>query len=265
MSSNTKAAEGVGLPNSSSTTSIMNKSSSGASLASSQTTQRTKCCSGFSSTTGSVRGSTLSSTTQTPGAFGSSNGESDADASSVPSEAGSSSSPLNPATRGGGKTVLEGIAPSMQGMLRRRARFSGWKTEPVYFELRSTALLAFSGCSAGSKGGSSGVGFGSSHGQVHNTGGTGVGSLATLAAKILHHQQRQVGDWSWSMDLAGAERVIAMPTASKREIFAFSVEFPSGSKKKPLVLGANSLESRDRWIKALDRARHCVQPQVRIR
>ena len=253
-------------------TTDISKSTSGGSLASSQATQRTKCGSGYSS----ASGATPSSIAPTPGARDSSAEESDADrpaapssaapASAAPSSAAPSSAEsstgvpmVNPATRGGGKTVLGGIAPSMRGLLRRRARFSGWKSEHVYYELRSTTLLAFAGA-GGAKSSGNGNGLGSGDGQ--GSGATGGGSLATLAAKIMPNQQKQVGDWSWSMDLAGAERVWSTPTLSKRGCFSFSVEFPSGSKKKTLVLGANSFEARERWIAALDRARHCVHPQV---
>lgn len=230
----------------------MSKSISGASLASSQATQRTKCSSGFSSLAGSVRGSTLSSTTNTPGPRVSSIADPlDSEQQHEP-PAGATAALPSPATaRGGSKTVLGGVLPTMNGMLRRRARFSGWKTEAVYSELRSTALLAFAGGVACSKG----------------TGGTGTspssgGGLANLAAKIMHPQHKQVGEWSWSVDLAGAERVLELPALSKRDTFAFAVEFPTSLKKKAVVLAADTAPARKGWMEAMDRARRSVHPQV---
>lgn len=229
----------------------MSKSCSGISLASSQTTQRTKCCSGFSTVSNSIRGGGNSSAPQTPGPCG----------SGILTEAGNSSSaegqhqqqllPVPRAARGGGHTVLGGVEPTMQGMLRRRARFSGWRAEDGYFEVRSTALVAFSTVGKGSNwgGGSPGV------------------SLASFAQRIMHPSNHskasgQVGDWSWSVDLAGAERVLELPALSKKGTYAFAVEF-GAAKKKTLVLAAGSAVERERWIRAMDVARDRVKPEVR--
>lgn len=237
------------LAHSQSSTNMMSKSVSGASLASSQSTQRTKCSSGFSSISGSVRGVTLSSTPASPNG-GEAVGSDVTAATTMPD--------IAPATRGGGNTVLGGVAPSIQGTLRRRARFSGWKTEAVYFELRSTALLAFAG---GNSNGYGGNAIGSSN-SSSNSGTGGSNSLASLAAKIMQSQHRQPGDWSWSLDLAGAERVVELPALSKKGAFAFTVEFPVGSKKKPPVLAAASATARERWMVAMNRARRSVKMQA---
>lgn len=225
----------------------MAKSVSGASLASSQMTQRTKCSSGFSSIAGSVRGAMQSSAVHTPG--GAPRGSSSMLESFAETSPPAGSIP--PVARGGGNTVLGGVAPTFAGMLKRRGRFSGWKADSAYFELRSTALLGFSstGCSGGSKGG---------HGSGH-----GSGSLASLAARIMHSpHNKQAGDWSWSTELAGAERVMEHPSLTKRDAYAFSVEFSPGSKRKTLVLAAPSASAREQWMRAMDGARQCVRPKV---
>lgn len=150
------------------------------------------------------------------------------------------------AARGGGNTVLGGVVPTMHGMLRRRARFSGWRTETGYFEVRSTALIAFSSKMSGA--------------------GNPIG-LASLAHRIMHPQQqhhsKQAGDWSWSIDIAGAERVSELPALTRKGVYAFSVDF-GAAKRKTLVLSAGSTEERARWIQALDRARHRVLPSVSL-
>lgn len=223
----------------------MSKSVSGGSLASSQTTQRTKCGSGFSSMGGSTRGAG-SSVSHTPGPSGSSISEHD-DSSSDPSQVPLGDSPRT--VRGGGNTVLGGVAPTMRGTLRRRARFSGWRTETGYFEVRSTALVAFP----------SSKGSGST---------SPTASLASLAHRIMHPTQqppgKQAGDWSWSVDVAGAERIVELPALSRKATFAFGVEF-GADKRKTLIMAAGSAEERRRWILALDQARHRVQLEVCIR
>lgn len=227
----------------------MAKSVSGASLASSQMTQRTKCSSGFSSIAGSVRGAMTSNALHTPG--GAPRGT-----SSMVESFAESSPPaglITPAARGGGNTVLGGVLPTFAGMLKRRGRFSGWKADSAYFELRSTALLGFSSalCTVSCKGG---------HGGVGHHGG---GSLASLAARIMHSpHNKQPGDWSWSIELAGAERVMEHPSLTKKDTYAFSVEFPAGSKRKTLVMAAPSASAREQWMRAVDRARQRVRPQV---
>lgn len=259
----------------------MSKSCSGISLASSQATQRTKCSSGFSSIGGgSTRCGANSSAPHTPGPLerGSMTYAENNSASSVldeqqltpppeqhqqpqhhqqPNEKQATEEnkvfPAAPpkAARGGGKTVLGGVAPTMQGMLRRRARFSGWRTEMAYFEVRSTALVSFA-----------------LHGKVESGGGghasAGV-SLASIAQRIMHptmHQKAgQPGDWTWSADIAGAERVLELPALSKRGMYALGVEFGAG-KRKTIVLAASSAADRERWINALDGARHRVWPEV---
>lgn len=221
------------MPHSQSSTN-MSKSISGASLASSQATQRTKCSSGFSSMGGSIRGAG-SSVPHTPGPNSSSLSEHcDAEGAVI--------SP--PRAKGGGNTVLDGVAPMMRGMLRRRARFSGWRAETGYFEVRSSALVGFP--SAKSNGGGSHV------------------SLASLAHRIMHPQQhnsKQAGDWNWSVDIAGAERVVELPALSRKGTYAFAVEYGSG-RRKTLVLAAGSTEERTKWIQALEHAKHRVLPSV---
>ena len=246
------------LAHSQSTTN-MSKSISGASLSSSQATQRTKCGSEFSSAGGSARFANLSSSSQAADALGSSCSMAD---SSIPRVAASRPA----AAPGGGKTVVGGVAPTMEGMLRRRARFSGWKAEAGYFELRSTVLLSFS--TSGSSFSSSSSSFSNGGGVgKHRTGGAGGGvhhssGLATLAAKIMHTQTRRAGAWSWSLDLAGAERVRELPALTKKETFAFAVEFPASSKKKTFIAATGSADARERWMVAIDRARQSVRPQV---
>lgn len=255
----------------------MSKSCSGISLASSQATQRTKCSSGFSSIGGgSMRCGANSSAPHTPGPLDrSSLTDAENNASSVVDE--QQQTPPQPqqqqqlkqqetenkvflaappkAARGGGKTVLGGVAPSVQGMLRRRARFSGWRTETGYFEVRSTALVSFA---LNGKTGSGGGGGNSSAGV----------SLASIAQRIMHptmHQKAgQSGDWNWSADIAGAERVLELPALSKKCTYAFGVEFGAG-KRKTIVLAAASAADRERWISALDGARHRVRLEVRGR
>lgn len=223
-------------------TTNMSKSISGTSLASALTTQRTTCNSEFSSVGSSTRGAG-SSVPHTPGPNRSSLSEHEDIGSAV----------LAPprAARGGGNTVLGGVAPTMQGVLRRRARFSGWRAETGYFEVRSTALIAFSTSKGGGAGG---------HHHV---------SLASLAHRIMHpqqqHNQKQAGDWSWSVDIAGAERVVELPALSRKGMFAFAVEFGGSLRRRSIVLSANSAEERTKWINALDRARHRVVPSVRAR
>ena len=246
------------LAHSQSTTN-MSKSISGASLSSSQATQRTKCGSEFSSAGGPARFANLSSSSQAADALGSSCSMAD---SSIPRVAASRPA----AAPGGGKTVVGGVAPTMEGMLRRRARFSGWKAEAGYFELRSTVLLSFS--TSGSSFSSSSSSFSNGGGVgKHRTGGAGGGvhhssGLATLAAKIMHTQTRRAGAWSWSLDLAGAERVRELPALTKKETFAFAVEFPASSKKKTFIAATGSADARERWMVAIDRARQSVRPQV---
>lgn len=235
------------LAHSQSTTN-MSKSISGASLSSSQATQRTKCGSEFSSVGGSARFATLSSTPHSPGAD-------DASAADPANDLGTP----RPAAPGGAKTVVGGVAPVMHGMLRRRARFSGWKAEQIYFEVRSTALLSFAG---GSGGGGSSTGSKGKASHPGSASGSGHHSFASFAAKIMHTNHRQAGEWSWSTDLAGAERLVELPALTKKGTYAFAVEFPPGSKKKTLVLAAPSAAARERWMAAMDRARHCVQPEV---
>ena len=244
----------------------MSKSISGASLSSSQATHRTQCSSGLSSV--SARLGNLSSSPASP------TGDADAVATAAGAGSGSAGGAAAPAAAateappraaapvaGGGKTVLAGVAPSCYGKLRRRARFSqfsGWK-EPVYFELRSTTLLAFTEKGSGSGGGSGG---GAGHGHGHGS------SLASLAQKIMHprHSAQPGVEWSWHMDLCGAERVVEQPSqnSSKKDVFSFAVEFPARERKKPLVLAAPSAAERKRWMAAIDRARRCVRPEVRV-
>lgn len=239
-------------------TANMSKSISGASLSSSQATHRTQCSSGLSSV--SARFGNLSSSPTSP------TGDHDDDVSTAaggaPEDATASSAPRPAAAApvaGGGKTVLAGVAPSCHGKLRRRARFHGWK-EPAYYELRSTALLTFAdkGKSGTASGGGGGV-SGSCSG-----GGTGGGGLASFAAKIMHlRQAAQVGvEWSWNVDLCGAERVSELPASTRKGLFAFQVEFPTKEKKKTLVLAAPSAAERERWMVAMDRAKLCVHPEV---
>eukprot|EP00903_Cladosiphon_okamuranus_P008017 g7734.t1 len=251
-------------------TTTMSKSISGASLSSSQATHRTQCSSGLSSV--SARFGNLSSSPSSPNGDATPGAPADATAAAADSAASSSHGP-RPATApvaGGGKTVLAGVAPSCYGKLRRRARFHGWK-EPAYFELRSTALLTFAdskgaksgttagGGSSGTSSGSSGVGGGYTGGQ----GGGGGGGLASFAAKIMHPKHAaQVGvEWSWNMDLCGADRVVELPASSRKDLFAFQVEFPAREKKKALVLAAPSATERERWMVAVDRAKRCVHPE----
>lgn len=255
-------SSGIALPHSHSSTN-MSKSISGASLSSSQATHRTQCSSGLSSV--SARFANLSSTTNSPTANTASAaataGSTSSEATTAAGDAPRAAAPV----AGGGKTVLGGVAPTCYGKLRRRARFSGWK-EPVFAELRSTALLTFatekpkSGTtavapSAGGEGGTVGV----------TSVGSGTGSFASLAAKIMHprHSAQPAVEWSWSTDLCGAERVVELPSSTKKRLFAFAVEFPAREKKKALVLAAPSAAQRERWMVALDRARRCVHPEVR--
>lgn len=254
----------------------MSKSCSGISLASSHATQRTKCSSGFSSIGGSsTRGGANSSAPHTPGQLDRSSltdaEENDSSSSTASNsdeqqsgqeDAGDSHNPFPAApprtARGGGKTVLGGVAPTMQGMLRRRARFSGWRTESSYFEVRSTALVSFV---LGAKGGSSGSNGGSGS-------GTGGVTLASIAQRIIHptaYQKpaAQAGEWHWSADIAGAERVSELPALSKKGVFAFGVEYGAG-KRKTLVLAAASAAERRKWISALDGARHSVKQKVSL-
>ncbi|CAM9296176.1 unnamed protein product [Scytosiphon promiscuus] len=255
----------------------MSKSISGASLSSSQATHRTQCSSGLSSV--SARFANLSSTTNSP-TTNPASACAGAGTDSDPAAAAAGDAPRATApVAGGGKTVLGGVSPSCYGKLRRRARFSGWK-EPVYAELRSTALLTFAdkpksgGTTAtattpasGGSGGTSGVGSSSSIGSTVSVGGHGggggSGSFASLAAKIMHprHSAQPAVEWSWSADLCGAERVVELPGSSKKGLFAFAVEFPAREKKKALALAAPSAAQRQRWMAALDRARRCVQPE----
>lgn len=255
----------------------MSKSCSGISLASSHATQRTKCSSGLSSIGGSsTRGGANSSAPQTPGPLDRSSltdaGENDGSSSTasnsdeqqpVQGDAGDSHENPFPAApprtaRGGGKTVLGGVAPTMQGTLRRRARFSGWRTESSYFEVRSTALVSFV---LGAKSGNSSSNSGSGS-------GTGGVTFASIAQRIIHptayqKPSGQAGEWHWSADIAGAERVSELPALSKKGVFAFGVEFGAG-KRKTLVLAAASAAERGKWISALDRARHCVKQKVSL-
>lgn len=251
----------------------MSKSISGASLSSSQATHRTQCSSGLSSV--SARFSNLSSSPTSPTGDDDATAAEDAasDVTAASSAALQGPRPTAPVA-GGGKTVLAGVAPSCYGKLRRRARFHGWK-EPSYFELRSTALLTFAdkaksgmtGCAgsssssssnSNSSGGGGGMG-GSGHSHSHSG-----GSLASFAAKIMHPRHAaQVGvEWSWSMDLCGAERVVELPASSRKDLFAFQVEFPAREKKKTLVLAAPSAAERERWMVAIARAKRCVHPEV---
>ena len=100
---------------------------------------------------------------------------------------------------------------------------------------------------------------GSGHSHSHSG-----GSLASFAAKIMHPRHAaQVGvEWSWSMDLCGAERVVELPASSRKDLFAFQVEFPAREKKKTLVLAAPSAAERERWMVAIARAKRCVHPEV---
>lgn len=252
-----------GMTSAHSSAANMSKSISGASLSSSQATHRTQCSSGLSSV--SARFGNLSSSPTSP----TGDGEDDAtggggrDAPKDSATASSLPAPrLAAPVAGGGKTVLAGVAPSCYGKLRRRARFHGWR-EAAFFELRSTALLTFSSGSGttSSSGGGSGSGNSSSSGYSghHHHGG----GLASLAAKIIHPRHAQVGvDWSWSMDLCGAERVVELPASSRKDVFAFQVEFPAREKRKTLVLAAPSAAERERWMVAMDRAKRRVHPEV---
>lgn len=254
-------------------TTNMSKSISGASLSSSQATHRTQCSSGLSSV--SARCANLSSTNNSPTANKASAAATinNSDDAAAAGDGPRATAPV----AGGGKTVLGGVSPSCYGKLRRRARFSGWK-EPVYAELRSTALLTFtdkpkSGATTatttaqqGFGGGTAGFGSSNSIGSIgSSSAGGGGGSFASLAAKIMHprHSAQPAVEWSWSADLCGAERVVALPGSSKKGLFAFAVEFPAKEKKKALVLAAPSAAQRERWMAALDRARRCVHPEVR--
>lgn len=245
-----------------SSTNMMSKSISGASLSSSQATYRTQCSSGLSSV--SARFVNLSSSPNSPAADGTTMASSCGDDATASAAARTSSaaagtggtggkaadSPRATApVAGGGKTVLAGVAPSCFGKLRRRARFSGWK-EPVYFELRSTALLTFADSKING-----------------GTTGSGGGGLASLAAKIMHPRnsaQAAGVDWSWDMDIRGAERVVELPglTRKEKDCFAFAVELPAREKRKTLVLAARSAAERKRWMLAMDQARRCVHPEV---
>lgn len=248
-----------------SSTTNMSKSISGASLSSSQATHRTQCSSGLSSV--SARFGNLSSSPTSP------TGDDTTADGAVREDAPASGGGAHHAPRstapvaGGGKTVLAGVAPSYYGKLRRRARFHGWK-EPAYFELRSTALLTFA--DRGAKSGAM-VGCGGNNGggitSGSSNGGQGHGgSLASLAAKIMHPRHAaQVGvEWSWNMDLCGAERIVELPASTRKDLFAFQVEFPAKDKKKPLALAAPSAAERERWMAAMDRAKRCVQPEVSL-
>lgn len=266
----TNKVDAAGLAHSHSSANL-SKSISGASLSSSQATHRTQCSSGLSSVSGRL--ANLSSSPASPtgdvvaagaaATTAAANTTAAAGSASGPAAASAAATEVPPRAAapvaGGGKTVLAGVAPSCFGKLRRRARFS-WK-EPVYYELRSTALLTF-----GDKGGgSAGAGAGGASG-ANNGGHHGSSSFASLAAKIMHpRQSAQAGvDWSWHADLCGAERVVEQPSQTKKDLFAFAVEFPSRERKKPLLLAAASAAERKRWMAAMDRARRCVQPNVSL-
>eukprot|EP00752_Nemacystus_decipiens_P005451 g4940.t1 len=248
----------------------MSKSISGASLSSSQATHRTQCSSGLSSV--SARFGNMSSSPTSPN--GDENGATAAGGAASDVTAASASHGPRPTApvAGGGKTVLAGVAPSCYGKLRRRARFHGWK-EPAYFELRSTALLTFSdrgksGTAATAGAAGSGGGSSSSNGGIGGNGHSssssgGGGGFASLAAKIMHskHAAQAGVEWSWNMDLCGAERVVELPASSRKDLFAFQVEFPAKDKKKALLLAAPSVAERERWMAAINRAKRCVHPE----
>lgn len=250
----------------STSTTNMSKSISGASLSSSQATHRTQCSSGLSSV--SARFGNLSSSPSSPNGGDATQGGApgDATAAAAATAAASHNAPRSTApVAGGGKTVLAGVAPTCYGKLRRRARFHGWK-EPASFELRSTALLTFAENKGGKGGTTAGCGSGSSgSGSGTYTGGQGGGGLASFAAKIMHprHAAQAGVEWSWSLDLCGAERVVELPASSRKDLFAFQVEFPAKEKKKTLVLAAPSAAERERWMVAVDRARRSVHYEVR--
>ncbi|CBJ48722.1 AGC family protein kinase [Ectocarpus siliculosus] len=262
---NNKMADGSGggstaaaLGHHSQSSTNMSKSISGASLSSSQATHRTQCSSGMSSV--SARLGNLSSSPASPLADTTTT-TSGAGAGGAPAVAAAAAGHPHPVAAapvaGGGKTVLAGVAPSCFGKLRRRGRFSKWR-ESVYFELRSTALLAFTdnkpGKNTGTTAGAAGGGGGSS---------SSGGSFACLAAKIMHprHSAHAGVEWGWSMDLCGAERVVELPGSTKKDTFAFAVEFPARDRKKTLVLAAPTAVDRERWMAAMDKAKRCVHAE----
>ncbi|CAM9353643.1 unnamed protein product [Ectocarpus sp. 8 AP-2014] len=260
---NNKMADGSGggstaaaLGHHSQSSTNMSKSISGASLSSSQATRRTQCSSGMSSVSArlgnlsSSPASPLADTTTTSGGGGGGGGGAAAAAA-----AGYPHPTAAAPVAGGGKTVLAGVAPSCFGKLRRRGRFSKWR-ESVYFELRSTALLAFTDNKSGKN-------TGTTAGAAGGGGNSSGGSFACLAAKIMHprHSAHAGVEWGWSMDLCGAERVVELPGSTKKDTFAFAVEFPARDRKKTLVLAAPTAADRERWMAAMDKAKRCVHAE----
>ncbi|CAM9253654.1 unnamed protein product [Ectocarpus sp. 12 AP-2014] len=258
---NNKMADGSGgsstaaaLGHHSQSSTNMSKSISGASLSSSQTTHRTQCSSGMSSV--SARLGNLSSSPASPLADTTTTSGGGSGAAAAAAAAAGNSHPTAAApVAGGGKTVLAGVAPSCFGKLRRRGRFSKWR-ESLYFELRSTALLAFTDNKPGKNTGTTAAASGGG-------GNSGGGSFACLAAKIMHprHSAHAGVDWGWSMDLCGAERVVELPGSTKKDTFAFAVEFPARDRRKTLVLAAPTAADRERWMAAIDKAKRRVHAE----
>ncbi|CAB1120366.1 unnamed protein product [Ectocarpus sp. CCAP 1310/34] len=257
---NNKMADGSGcsstaaaLGHHSQSSANMSKSISGASLSSSQATHRTQCSSGMSSV--SARLGNLSSSPASP--LADTTTTSGGGAAAAVAAAAGYPHPTSPApVAGGGKTVLAGVAPSCFGKLRRRGRFSKWR-ESLYFELRSTALLAFTDNKPGKNTGTTAAAAGGG-------GNSSGGSFACLAAKIMHprHSAHAGVDWGWSMDLCGAERVVELPGSTKKDTFAFAVEFPARDRKKTLVLAAPTAADRERWMAAMDKAKRRVHAET---